>query len=78
MVKPLKAVIIDLVIRAEEFERWYYGSAQDVIARAIDGRKVRFPASILRPYVSHGGISGRFRILFDQNNRFKCIDRIDP
>lgn len=70
-------MIIDLVISADEFERWYYGAAKDVIASALDGRKVRFPAAILRPYITHTGIYGRFRILFDDNNRFSRIDRID-
>lgn len=73
----LKAVILDLTINADEFERWYQGSASDVIAYAVDGRKIRFPASILRPFVSRTGIKGRFRIVFDENNRFNRIDRID-
>lgn len=73
----MQAVIVDLAIGADEFERWYCGAAKEVLARAVDGRKVRFPAAILRPYITHAGIYGRFRILFDDNNRFSRIDRID-
>ncbi|MDO3385761.1 DUF2835 domain-containing protein [Gilvimarinus sp. SDUM040013] len=73
----MKAVIVDLTIAADKFELWYQGSAANVIAQTIDGRRVRFPASILRPYVSRTGIKGRFRILFDDENRFCRIDRID-
>ena len=73
----MKAVILDLTISAEKLERWYKGSAQDVIAYSLDGRKVRFPVSILRPFVTYGGIRGRFQIIFDENNRFQDIQRIE-
>ena len=50
---------------------------RDVLATSVDGRRVRFPAMILRPFVTHVGIRGRFRILFDENHRFQGIEKID-
>jgi len=70
-------VIVNLVITPEEYQRWYQGSARDVVATTVDGRSVRFPAPILRPYVTREGIRGRFRIWFDDNYRFERIEKID-
>jgi len=40
------------------------------------GRRVRFPANILRPFVTLEGIQGRFIIRFDSDSRFQGIDRL--
>ncbi|MDO3382209.1 DUF2835 domain-containing protein [Gilvimarinus algae] len=77
MAAPNNAVILNLTISAEKLERWYEGSAREVLAYSVDGRKIRFPVSILRPFVTHSGIRGRFQIVFDGDNRFKSIHRID-
>ncbi|MDY0005712.1 MAG: DUF2835 domain-containing protein [Spongiibacteraceae bacterium] len=42
-----------------------------------DGRRVRFPANILQRFVTHTGISGRFRIYFDGQGKFLRIERIE-
>ena len=77
MVSPLNAVIVNLYISPDEYQRWYQGSAQSVLAQTVDGRSVRFPAPILRQFVTREGIRGRFRIHFDVDNRFKMIEKID-
>jgi hypothetical protein len=46
------------------------------VATAIDGRVVRFPASILKNVVGHEGIQGTFKICFDANNKFDGITRL--
>lgn len=73
----MKSVIINLTIAPEEYQRWYQGAAQDVLAYTVDGRSVRFPAPILRRFVTREGIRGRFRITFDHHNRFQDIKRVD-
>jgi len=70
-------VIVSLAIAPDEYRRWYEGSAKDVVATSIDGRRVRFPAPILRPYVTRDGIKGRFRIWFDDQFRFEKIEKVD-
>jgi hypothetical protein len=72
----VKSVVISLAISAEEFQRMYEGSAKTVFARSMDGRSIRFPASILRPFVLHTGVRGRFQIDFDEENRFSSIKRL--
>jgi hypothetical protein len=73
----LLAIVVNLTIPADEYQRLYQGSAREVVATSVDGRRVRFPAMILRPYVTHVGIRGRFRIVFDENHRFQAIEKID-
>lgn len=72
----MKSIIVNLAISAEEFQRLYEGSAKSVFAHSIDGRSIRFPANILRPFVLHSGIRGTFQIDFDEENRFKSIRRL--
>lgn len=73
----MQTVVVNLSIPADEYQRLYQGVVRDVLARSVDGRRIRFPAAILRPYVTHTGISGRFQIVFDEHNRFQTIKRLD-
>ena len=73
----VSSIIVHLHILPEEFQRLYEGSAKDVTARSTDGRRVRFPANILRPYVTHAGVMGTFAIHFSDDNRFQSIEKID-
>ena len=61
-----------LNISAEEFLSYYRGDAHTVIAQTKDGRRVQFPANVLRPFLTHSGIQGEFAIRFDAN--YKLID----
>lgn len=73
----MNAVFVNLYIAPDEYRRWYQGSVRDVLAYTVDGRSVRFPAPILRQFVTRDGIRGRFRIAFDEKNRFQSIEKID-
>ncbi|TQV81509.1 DUF2835 family protein [Aliikangiella coralliicola] len=53
-------VEFNLTIPADEYIRYYRGEIKWVQVRAINGLKVRFPANLLYPHVSHNGINGRF------------------
>ena len=70
-----RRVVVDLTITADEYLRVYKGTARDVIAQSLDGRSVKFPANILRPFVSHDGINGRFEIVYGSDGRFRQIKR---
>lgn len=75
--KVLLSIDMRLHISPDEFQRLYEGTAKEVSAQSIDGRRVRFPANILRPFVTHIGISGIFRIHFGDDSRFQYIEKID-
>ena len=65
-----------LDIDADELMRFYRGETGEVVARADDGRTVRFPAVNLRAHVAAGGVRGRFRLRFDDDFRFVALERI--
>jgi hypothetical protein len=73
----LRSIVVRLRISADEFQRLYEGTIRDVAAQSIDGRRVQFPAIILRPFVTHVGILGTFNIQFGDDNRFQHIEKID-
>ena len=65
-----------LSLTAAEFLAFYQGAAREVVAKALDGRTVRFPASVLRQYVLHNGVRGEFALRYDARNKFTELVRI--
>lgn len=70
-----ESIIVDISISADEYLRYYAGSAQNIVARSRDGRTVRFPANILQRFVTRSGISGSFAIQFGADGKFQAIER---
>lgn len=71
-----KSLVFTLAITPDEFLRLYQGTARNVVTRATNGQTVRFPANILRPFVTRDGVRGRFRISFDAYGKLIAIDKI--
>jgi hypothetical protein len=69
-------ITFSLNISADELLRYYQGVASMVVARSLDGRTVRFPASRLRPFMTTTGIQGRFTISFDDQHKFLEMRRL--
>lgn len=72
----MNELIVDLNISAEQYLRLYRGEVEHVVARALDGRSVRFPAATLRRFVSREGISGRFRIRYGADGKLIDIEKL--
>ena len=72
----MRNVTISISISAQDYLAHYQGTVKEVVARSSDGRNIRFPSTILQPFVSHEGISGTFVIRFDDNNKFQDIQKI--
>lgn len=68
-------LVVDLDITAEECLRYYGGAAISVLARARDGRLIRFPASALRDFVTEHGVQGTFELQCDANGRLIAMAR---
>lgn len=66
---------VHLNISAREYLLLYKGIARNVSALAVDGRRVRFPASILQRFVTREGVFGVFVITFDDQGRFRAIEK---
>jgi hypothetical protein len=57
----METVRFRLNLSAEKMLAYYQGAAQQVIARASDGRRVQFPAQWLRRFVDCGRSDGPVR-----------------
>ena len=66
-----------LSIPAVEYLSYYKGSARWVQVISSDGRRVRFPASALRPFVDEDGVEGRFEMMVDENHKLVTLRRLD-
>jgi len=69
-------LIVDLEIPREKYLTLYQGYIKHVKAVARNGQTVRFPASVLQPFVTHEGIHGTFCIFFDADHKFKSMERV--
>ena len=73
----MQAIRFHLNISAERYLSYYKGSARQVIATSLDGRRVAFPAEHLRTFVTREGIRGLFELRFDNQNRFQELIKIE-
>ena len=71
-----KTIQFSINLSYEKFLYVYKGQAKNVVTKARDGRTIQFPAEILKPYLTHNGIQGTFIIQYDENNKFKSLQRI--
>ncbi len=76
LITYMAEIIVTLNISADEYLKLYQGAAQSVFTKTHSGKSIRFPANILQPFVSHGGVRGSFKIEFDEDNRFKRISQL--
>jgi hypothetical protein len=67
--------VVRLRISAVAYQRMYSGEASHVLAEDLQGRRVRFPASALRPFVTRIGVNGVFELRVDAANRLIDIRR---
>ena len=66
-----------LQLTADEYESYYKGIVKNIQVTSTDGRTIRFPASNLRPYLTHSGVSGEFIMRFDKDNKFIELIKLD-
>ncbi len=65
-----------LNISAETFLHYYRGAARAVIVQAEDGRTIQLPAKNFRPFVTASGVSGRFELVLDANDKLIELRRL--
>ncbi|THB67281.1 MAG: DUF2835 family protein [Gammaproteobacteria bacterium] len=66
-----------LNLSAEQFLPYYQGIVKNIQVVSWDGKTLRFPANILRPYVLNSGIKGDFVLEYDMNNKFSGIRKLE-
>jgi hypothetical protein len=63
-------------LSAQEYLQYYRGSVNKVVAQCIDGTTIQFPALLLKPFVTSGGIRGRFVLSCDENGKGSELKRV--
>ena len=69
----MQTVTVRLKISPERCQAYYQGVVEYVVAQSIDGRRIQFPARVLRPFLSYQGIQRTFEITFDATLKFQSI-----
>ena len=65
-----------LTISSHKYLAYYKGVSDTVFTRAVDARTVKFPARVLRPFLTHDGIDGEFVIKFNTHHKFIGIRKL--
>lgn len=76
MTEPLNRVVIPIRLSADEYLRYYRGTARNVYARDLQGRVVQFPASLLQRFVTKDGVDGLFEITSTVAGKLVDIRRV--
>lgn len=63
-------------IPSNEYLAHYQGVARQVVVSLESGLTLQFPASALRPHVTHNGIQGTFVLRVDENNKLQVLERV--
>lgn len=71
-----ETILIRISIPAEKYLTYYQGATNSVLAQAQDGRKIKFPASFLRPFVTQGGVNGLFALTINKAGKLLDIRRL--
>jgi len=64
-----------LNLSAQEYLQYYRGSVDKVVAKCADGSTVQFPARLLTPFVTNGGIRGAFVLTCDVDGKAAKLAR---
>ena len=68
--------VINLSLTRDQLESFYAGHVNQVWARDVRGVAIQFPLQALRPYVTHSGVRGRFRLRVTAEHRLKSLELI--
>ncbi len=64
-------------ISQEEYLQYYAGKASFIQFRSEDGKRIQFPASALKPLITHQGVNGYFLIRFDKNHKLIELNKLN-
>lgn len=64
-----------MLMSSAQCKQIYQGTIRYVVVTSDQGQTVQLPADRLRPFVTASGISGRFRLMLDDNNKFVGLEK---
>ena len=65
-----------LRLSEDEYQRFYRGTAHNIVVMSHQGVSLQFPASAVRPFVQSGGIHGNFIITMNAKNKLVSIKQL--
>lgn len=71
-------LIIPIHLSYEKYLLYYEGQINQVIATSEDGKKIAFPANVLKKFITHQGIQGNFKFVFNQSGKILSVNKISP
>lgn len=72
----MKQYTFSISISYQSYLQHYAGQAAKVLVVTECGLKLQLDASRLRPFLTHGGIKGRFVLSTDASNKFINLTKI--
>ena len=60
----------------DQFESVYRGSTRYIQVVDNNGKQVRFSATHLRPYLTRDGVQGSFVLRYDNNHKFRSLEKV--
>lgn len=72
----MPSLVLDIHLTAEQFLTYYQGRANRVLAYSRDGRSVSLPAHHLRPFLTHDGVRGTFRLEVGADGKLLELKRL--
>lgn len=71
-----QTLIVAIRLSKTQYLSYYQGKINQISALAEDGRRVQFPANILRKFVEHDGVRGRFKLSYSSAGKLISIERL--
>ena len=75
-VDEVLSVEFGLSISGDEYLKYYRGQVKWVVAISSEGLKVKFPANLLKPYITRNGIDGRFILKYLSNGKAVSLTQL--
>ena len=72
----MQSLIVDINLSREKYLLIYQTYIRQVKAFARNGQSIRFPVTVLQPFVTPCGVQGTFLLVYDDNNKFRRVERL--
>jgi hypothetical protein len=71
-----KTYQFSIYLSAAKTESIYQGQVKYIIVETEEGLKLQIPIHNFKPFVNSNGIRGSFRLITDDQNRLKKIEKL--
>ena len=65
-----------ITLSAQQYLQYYKGTVSKVVATCANGTTIQFPALLLKPFVTSGGVRGNFVLVCDENGKGSEVRRV--